>query len=63
MKAMSIGDLLTAMSEKYLPKGQKLKTKIIGLQQGENKHEKIFADGSDSSEAEMFTIQEIKDII
>lgn len=63
MKAMSIGDLLTAMSEKYLPEGQKLKTKIIGLQQGENKHEKIFADGSDSSEAEMFTIQEIKDII
>lgn len=63
MKAMSIGDLLTAMSEKYLPEGQELKTKIIGLQQGENKHEKIFADGSDSSEAEMFTIEEIKDII
>lgn len=63
MKAMSIGDLLTAMSQKYLPEGQELKTKIIGLQQGENKHEKIFADGSDSSEAEMFTIEEIKDII
>ena len=63
MKSMSIGNLLTAMADKYLPEGMELKTKIIGLQQGENKHEKIFADGEDSSESEKFTIEEIKNLI
>jgi len=63
MKAMSVGDLLTAMSEKYLPSGRMLDIKTIGLQPGENLHEKILEDGKYSSEAERFTISEIKEMI
>jgi UDP-N-acetylglucosamine 4,6-dehydratase/UDP-glucose 4-epimerase len=63
MKSMSMGDLLDAMSEKYLPEGQELKVKTIGLQKGENLHEKISEDGLYSNEAEQFTIEEIKELI
>ena len=63
MKSMSMGDLLTAMADKYLPEGEELKVKTIGLQIGENLHEKISEDGLYSNEAEQFTIEEIKELI
>ncbi len=63
MKSMSVGDLLQAMAEKYLPPGKQLKIKEIGLQPGENLHEKILEDGKDSSEADKFTIEEILEMI
>jgi len=63
MKSMSVGDLLTAMSEKYLPNGYSLDIKTIGLQPGENMHEKILEDGKYSNEVERFTIREIKEMI
>jgi len=63
MKSMSVGDLLQAMAEKYLPPGKQLKIKETGLQPGENLHEKILEDGKDSSEADKFTIEEILEMI
>ena len=63
MKSMSVGDLLTAMAEKYLPNGYTLDIKTIGLQPGENLHERILGDGVNSDEAERFTINEIKEMI
>ena len=63
MKSMSVGDLLTAMAEKYLPNGYSLDIKTIGLQPGENMHEKILEDGIYSNKAERFTIREIKEMI
>tara|TARA_B100000131_G_scaffold82758_1_gene79752 strand:- start:156 stop:1016 length:861 start_codon:yes stop_codon:yes gene_type:complete len=63
MKSMSVRDLLTAMSEKYLLEGAELKIKEIGLQPGENLHEKILEDGKYSDEVERFTIDEIKEMI
>ena len=63
MKSMSVGDLLQAMSQKYLPKGLKLKMKTIGLQPGENLHEKIIEDGKYSNEVDKFSIEEIKEMI
>lgn len=59
MKSMDIKSLLGAMAEKYLPAGETLKIKTIGLQPGENLHEKILADGKYSNEVERFTIPEI----
>ena len=41
MKSMSIENLLKAMAEKYLPDDSELVIKTIGLQPGENFHEKI----------------------
>jgi len=63
MKSMSVGDLLQAMSQKYLPRGLKLKMKTIGLQPGENLHEKIIEDGKHSNEVTRFSIEEIKEMI
>lgn len=63
MKAMTIGSLLTAMANKYLPEGKDLKVKTIGLQPGENLHEKILEEGPYSNEVEFFTIEEIMDKI
>ena len=63
MKSMSIENLLKAMAEKYLPEGVELKVKEIGLQPGENLHEKILSDGLSSADAERFTIEEIKEMI
>lgn len=59
MKSMKIKDLLEAMKIKYLPAGQELKINYIGLQKGENLHEKILESGPSSNEVESFTIQEI----
>jgi len=63
MKSMSMGNLLEAMADKYLPHNLELKVKTIGLQVGENLHEKISEDGLYSNEAEQFTIEEIKELI
>jgi UDP-N-acetylglucosamine 4,6-dehydratase len=59
MKTMRMGDLLEAMAEKYLPAGKELDIKCIGIQAGENLHEKILEDGLYSNEVEQFTVEEI----
>lgn len=63
MKSIKIGDLLQAMAGKYLPEDKELRIKKIGLQPGENMHEKIIEDGPNSNEVENFTIDEIKELI
>ena len=63
MKSMSVKDLLTAMANNYLPAGTELKIKEIGLQPGENMHEKILEDGKYSNEVDRFTIKEIMEMI
>jgi len=60
---MSVGNLLKAMSKKYLPEGKELIINEIGLQPGENMHEKILAERSDSDSAEKYTIEEIIEMI
>lgn len=57
MKAMSVGDFLEAVMQKY----GKVKKKTIGLQPGENAHETMGAEYS--NEVERFTINEIKEKI
>ena len=63
MKSMRIDNLLKAMAQKYLPQDEELKIKEIGLQPGENLHEKILEQGPYSNEVEEFTIEEIKELI
>ena len=63
MKSMSINNLLKAMAQKYLPEGEELKIKYIGLQPGENMHEIITEEGFSSEHAERFTIEEILELI
>lgn len=63
MKSMSVGNLLKAMSKKYLPEDKELVINEIGLQPGENMHEKILAERSDSNSAEKYTIEEIFEMI
>ena len=63
MKSMKIFDMLEAMSQKYLPENGTLKIKTIGLQPGENLHEKVMEEGPYSNEVEHFTIDEIKELI
>jgi len=60
MKSMKMGDLLTAMQAKY---GKAGNIKVIGLQPGENLHEKIIETGKNSNESEKFTIEEILEMI
>lgn len=62
MKSMSIDNLLKAMIEKY-GNGQDISVKVIGLQDGENLHEKVKDEGPYSNEVEEFTIEEIKELI
>jgi UDP-N-acetylglucosamine 4,6-dehydratase/UDP-glucose 4-epimerase len=62
MKSMSIKNLLQAMVEKY-SNGQEISIKVIGLQPGENMHEKVLEQGPYSNEVEQFTIEEIKQLI
>lgn len=63
MRSMRMGDLLTAMADKYLPENGTLKVKEIGMQPGENLHEKVVVDGPASNEVERFTVDEIRDLI
>jgi len=62
MKSMSIENLLKAMIEKY-SNGKEIPIKEIGLQPGENLHEKIMEEGPYSNEVEEFTVQGIKELI
>jgi UDP-N-acetylglucosamine 4,6-dehydratase/UDP-glucose 4-epimerase len=62
MKSIKVETLLQAMIEKY-SNGQHINIKVIGLQQGENLHEKVLDDGPFSNECEQFSINEIKDLI
>lgn len=62
MKSMSIKNLLQAMIDKYSG-GQSISIKTIGLQPGENFHEKVLNEGPYSNEVEQFTIEEIKELI
>jgi FlaA1/EpsC-like NDP-sugar epimerase len=63
MKSMQMGTLLQAMAEKYLPEDKQLDMKYIGLQRGENLHEKILEEGLTSDEVVKFTVEEIKKLI
>jgi UDP-N-acetylglucosamine 4,6-dehydratase len=63
MKGMSIENLLEAMIQKYAPNGKRPVIKIIGLQAGENLHEKILENGPYSNEVEQYTVEEIKQLI
>ncbi len=63
MKSMSMGDLLSALTRKYLPPNKELKIKEIGLQAGENMHEKILEEGPFSNEVDRFSIEEIMELI
>ena len=63
MKSMSVKNLLQAMANKYLPEGEELKIKQIGLQPGENFHERVIETGKYSNEVEQFTVEEIQELI
>jgi len=60
MKAISIANLLEAMQIKY---GKAKKITYIGLQAGENLHEKVMENGLTSEEAEQYSIDEILKMI
>ena len=62
MKSMRISDLLQAMITKY-GNGQDVPIKVIGLQPGENMHEKVLDSGPFSNEVESFSIEEILKLI
>jgi len=62
MKSMRIKDLLNAMILKY-SNDQNIEIKIIGLQPGENMHEKVLEEGPYSNEVEHFTVEEILTLI
>jgi UDP-N-acetylglucosamine 4,6-dehydratase/5-epimerase len=63
MKSMTIDNLLRAMAEKYLPAGKSLKVRYIGLQPGENLHEKVMEAGPYSNECEQYSVEDIKELI
>jgi len=63
MKAMSVENLLEAMVQKYLPEGKEKVVKVIGLQPGENLHERILEDGPSSNDVEQYSVEEIKELI
>jgi UDP-N-acetylglucosamine 4,6-dehydratase/UDP-glucose 4-epimerase len=62
MKSMKIEHLLKAMYHKYSSNNY-IEPKIIGLQKGENQHEKIMENGPYSNEVESFSIEEIIEFI
>ena len=59
---MRIDDLLQAMVANY-GDGKKIPIKSIGLQSGENLHEKVLEEGLASNEVEHFTVEEITELI
>ena len=61
IKSTSMGNLLEAMSNKYLPEGSELSVK--GLQPNENLHERIVEGGSYTNEIEQYTIKELEEMI
>ena len=63
IKSTSMGNLLEAMSNKYLPEGSKLSVKEIGLQPNENLHERLVENGPYTNEIEQYTIKELEEMI
>ena len=63
IKSTSMGNLLQAMSNKYLPEGGELSVKEIGLQLNENLHERITEGGQYTNEIEQYTIEELEEMI
>lgn len=63
LKSITINNLLSAMIVKYKPINIEIKINKIGMQIGENKHEKIQENGLNSFESEHFTLDEILEII
>jgi len=63
LKAITIDALLLAMIIKYKPVDSEIKINRIGMQVGENKHERVHEYGANSSECEQFTLDEILKII
>ena len=63
MKSTSMGNLLEAMSNKYLPEGSELSVKEIGLQPNENLHERLVENGPYTNEIEQYTIEELEEMI
>ena len=63
MKSTSMGNLLDAMSNKYLKDGQELSVKQIGLQTNENLHERIVENGPYTNEIEQYTVEELENMI
>ena len=63
IKSTSMGNLLEAMSNKYLPEDSELSVKEIGLQPNENLHERIVEDGPYTNEIEQYTIEELEEMI
>ena len=63
IKSTSMGNLLEAMSNKYLPEGNELLVKEIGLQPNENLHERIGEGGPYTNEIEQYTIKELEEMI
>ena len=61
MKAMKVGDMFQAMSDKYYD--TPVDTEIIGLQPGENLHEKVLDEGPYSNEVDLYTIDEIMEMV
>jgi UDP-N-acetylglucosamine 4,6-dehydratase/UDP-glucose 4-epimerase len=60
MKAIKIATLLEAMQIKY---GKASEIKVIGLQPGENLHEKIKEDGPYSNEVQLYTVEEVLELV
>lgn len=60
MKAMRLWDILIAMQIKY---GEATGLTTIGLQQGENQHERILENGPFSNEVERYTVEEITEMV
>ena len=63
MKSTSMGNLLDAMSNKYLKDGQELSVKQIGLQTNENLHERIVENGPYTNDIEQYTVEELENMI
>jgi len=63
IKSTSMGNLLEAMSNKYLPEDSKLSVKEIGLQPNENLHERLVENGPYTNEIEQYTIKELEEMI
>ena len=63
IKSTSMGNLLEAMSNKYLPDGNELSVKEIGLQPNENLHERIDKNSPYTNEIEQYTIKELEEMI
>ena len=60
LKSTSLKVLLEAMQIKY---GKAIKINVIGIQQGENKHEKLKSNGISSDKAKKYTLRELSKLI